>query len=245
VSVPELIPPNAFAVFEQQDSGCVSYGIVRGGQRRFVKIASTPAARRSLTQAITFHESVRHPAIVSPVETVDTADLQQVTYPWVDGVVLNHATVAGSDRSGLYGFRRLSVDEALAAIDTVLDAHVAVSSAGFVSVDLYDGCFLYDFNAKVMHLIDLDEYRPGPFVLEEERLPGSTRYMAPEELVRGATVDDRTTAFHLGRTIAELLGESSCTERQRAVVLRATHHQVDARFQSVEDMVTAWRSATK
>ena len=139
-------------------------------------------------------------------------------YPWCSGVVLNHATVAGSDRSGLQRFRRLEVDSVLVAIDTILAAHLAVVAAGFVSVDLYDGCFLYDFDRRDMHLIDLDEYRPGPFILAADRLPGSRRYMAPEEFRRGATIDERTTVFHLGRTISELLDGSRCSAAQRAVV---------------------------
>ena len=72
-----------------------------------------------------------------------------------------------------------------------------MAAAGFVSVDLYDGCFLYDFDRHEMRLIDLDEYRPAPFVVDAERLPGSRRYMAPEEFQRGVTIDERTMAFHL------------------------------------------------
>ena len=50
-----------------------------------------------------------------------------------------------------------------------------------------------------MWLVDLDEYRQGPFTVEVDRLPGSDRYMAPEEWERGATIDERTTVFNLGR----------------------------------------------
>jgi len=35
----------------------------------------------------------------------------------------------------------------LRALDAILDAHVAIAAAGWISVDLYDGCFLYDFDA--------------------------------------------------------------------------------------------------
>ncbi|MER7996199.1 hypothetical protein ACGFJ4_10190 [Micromonospora chalcea] len=52
-----------------------------------------------------------------------------------------------------------------------------------------------------MWLIDLDEYRRGPLVLDLGRLPGSRRYLSPQELTRGATVDDRPTAHALGRTL--------------------------------------------
>ena len=108
----------------------------------------------------------------------------------------------------------------VAAIDAVIDAHLAVVAAGFVAVDLYDGCFLYDPASTTMRLIDLDEYRPGPFVVDVERLPGSGRYMAPEERTRGATIDERTTVFNLGRSIEQLLDHADGwrgTPAQRAV----------------------------
>lgn len=238
------VPAEAFAVFDQQDSGCISYGIELQGQRRFVKTATTDAARASLGRAIALHRAVRHPAIVSPIDVIDTETHRQLVYPWVDGAVLNHATTAGSDRSGLERFLALDPGEIRAAIETILDAHVAVAAGGFVSVDLYDGCFLYDFDRSSMHLIDLDEYRPGPFVVMDDRLPGSTRYMAPEEHRRGATIDERTTVFHLGRTIAELLGPSMMTASELGVVDAATHADVERRLPDVERMTTAWRSAS-
>jgi hypothetical protein len=83
------VPPEAFAVFDQQDSGCLSYGIDLNGQRLLVKIATTVPARESPGRAILFHRAVRHPAIVSPIDVVDTKTRRQLVYPWVDGVVLN------------------------------------------------------------------------------------------------------------------------------------------------------------
>jgi serine/threonine-protein kinase len=243
VGVPVAVPPDAFAVFDRQDSGCVSYGVDRGGRRIFVKVAATAEGRRSLRQAVVLHRAVRHPAIVAPLAAVDEPGRTELTYPWVDGVVLNRATVAGSDRAGLAAFLRLDPAEALAALDTILDAHLAVAAAGFVSVDLYDGCFLYDGAARRMRLIDLDEYRPGPFAVPGDRLPGSRRYMAPEEFVGGATIDERTTVFHLGRTVAELVDPAALTAGGRAVVATATQPDPDRRFATVRALLAAWRQA--
>jgi serine/threonine-protein kinase len=245
-SVPAAVPPDAFAVFDQQDSGCLSYGVERDGRRFFVKTALTAAGRESLRRAIVFHHAVSHRAIVHPVDVTDAEQETTLVYPWHPGIVLNHATVAGSDRSGLERFRRLDVDAVHAAIDTILAAHQAVVAAGFVSVDLYDGCFLYDFDGRDMRLIDLDEYRPGPFTVDADRLPGSRRYMAPEEFQRGSTIDERTTVFHLGRTISELLDSESgsrCSAAQHRVAQAATEDAPHARFPNVGALVDAWRAA--
>jgi hypothetical protein len=261
---------SAFVVFDAQDSGCLSYGVEEAGRRWLVKTASTAEGRASLDRACAMHAAVRHPAIVRPAGMVHGATGPTLVYPWRDGSVLNHATVHGADRSELTRFQHLPVSQIEAALDVILDAHLAVSAAGLVAVDLYDGSFLYDFVASRMWLIDLDEYRPGPFVVDADRLPGSRRYMAPEEFVRGAVIDERTTVHALGRALHHLLGrpkhrddvpperrEDAPEERrdsrqawrgnadQRRVVERATAPTPAARFPDVPALVRAWRLATR
>ena len=68
-------------------------------------------------------------------------------------------------------FRSLPVERILAALDTVFDAHLLLAEHGFVASDLYDGCIIYDFQTSRTYLCDLDEYRPGPFVLDMDRAP--------------------------------------------------------------------------
>lgn len=247
----------AFAVFDRQDSGCVSYGVEAQGRRWSVKTPATPAAADSLRRAVRFHQAVHHPAIVRPVEVldsdgigfgrVDVAGGPVLVYPWRDGEVLCRATVEGVDRSALARFRRLPVAEVEAALARVLDAHLAVADAGFVAVDLYDGCFLYGTPARTMWLVDLDEHRPGPFVLDADRLPGSRRYMAPEEHVRGATIDERTTVHLLGRTLHHLLDSDAGwrgSAAQRAVVDRACAPAASDRYAGVAALQAAWSTAT-
>jgi hypothetical protein len=237
---------SAFVVFDAQDSGCLSYGVEAVGRRWFVKRATTAQARQSLIRAGRLHAAVAHSAIVCPARILDTPDGPVLVYPWHDGAVLNRATVRGCDRGALAQFQQLPVPEVEAAIATILDAHLAVTAAGFVAVDLYDGCFLYDFTARRMRLIDLDEYRLGPFVLDADRLPGSRRYMAPEEFVRGAVIDQRTTVYNLGRTIQHLLDSSGGwrgSTAQRAVVDQATEASPAHRIPDVAAMSHAWRSA--
>jgi serine/threonine-protein kinase len=234
-------------VFDQQDSGCVSYGAVADGQRWFVKVARDLGGEASLENALRLHSVVRHPAIVRPLRAFRSGALALV-YPWVEGRVLNHASRSGSDRSALEEFQRLSVTAVRAAIATVLDAHVCVAAHGFVAVDLYDGCLLYDFAREQMHVIDLDEYHDGPFVLTAERLPGSLRYMAPEESQRGAMIDERTNVYTLGRMVHHLLDSPAGwrgSAAEAAVVLRATEERPNRRFATTADLYDAWRAAER
>jgi serine/threonine-protein kinase len=247
LSVADLDIAHAWIVFDQQDSGCVSYGVHAAGRRWFVKVARGVEGEASLANALRLHEVVRHPAIVRPLRALRAGGLALV-YPWVEGRVLNHATSAGSDRRALEAFRRLPTAARLAAIGAVLDAQVSVAAQGFVAVDFYDGCLLYDFRHDSMHLIDLDEYRQDPFTLAAERLPGSLRYMAPEEFRRGATIDQRTNVFSLGRMIHQLLDSAdgwSGTAAQAEVVRTATEVRPEHRFASVSDLLAAWRAAAE
>ena len=248
-----------FAVFDAQDSGCVSYGVRQpDGDRIFVKCATTDAAERSLRRAERVHELVQHPAVVAPTGSLVVGGRLALCYPWRDGDVLYHATVDAHGRATsrqrtdpagpMVRFRALPVHQVRAAVDAVLDAHVVVDEAGLVAVDLYDGCFLYDFDAGVLRLIDLDEYRPSPFV-PTEQLPGSRRFYAPEERGVGQRVDRRTTVFRLGRVIRLLLDAGDeerawrGTDAELAVVARATLADPDARYQSVRELQTAWLAA--
>ncbi len=124
-----------------------------------------------------------------------------------------------------------------------------MSQAGFVAVDWYDGCLLYDFQRHDVRLIDLDEYRPGPFLVDRAPLPGSTRFRPPKHYQLGAISDDRSTVYQLGRTAQVLLDVGDVTGNWRAppplsaVAQRATSEHPAARHQSVGGFVDAWRSA--
>ena len=89
-------------------------------------------------------------------------------------------------------------------------------------------------------MFDLDEYRTGPFILDANRLPGSRRFMAPEEWNKGAIIDQVTNVFTLGRTAAELLGRGATsvdawlgTDPKGLVTPKATSGNRSARHQSV------------
>jgi serine/threonine protein kinase len=252
---------SVFAAFLLQDSGCRAYGVAVDGERWFLKGPVEPRAVASLARAVAVHARVAHPAIIPLHGRVTTPTGVVLVYPWVDGEVLSGPPVdARAERRGPdspHGrFRQLPMGDVLATFDAILDAHVAVTAAGFVAVDLYDGCFLYDFGRRRVWLCDLDEYRPGPFAVDADRLPGSTRFMAPEEWRRGATVDKRTSVFNLGRTGLVLLDEGPDapdavgpsfrgTRAMGSVLTCATRTAPDERYETVDELVVAWRRAAR
>jgi serine/threonine protein kinase len=237
-----------FAVFDQQDSGCVSYGVRVGDEQLFVKTPSTDAAAASLRSAVRFHGAVRHRVINPVLQVVPRDHAPVLVMPWFDGELLRHGIRDGLPHDGAWTrFRLQPVATVESVVDDLIDAHRAVVDAGFLAVDLYDGSMMYDFDRHELRLVDLDDYRPGPFVAHD-RLPGSSRFMAPEEWGGGSTIDERTTVFVLGRAIRLLLGGDEDawrgSDEQLSVVQRATEADPTDRFATVADLHEAWSAAT-
>jgi serine/threonine-protein kinase len=199
---------------------------------------------------------VRHDALPRLHHTFGTPDGLVLVYDWVPGDLLRTYTRPASLRrcqdatDPPVRIHALPLARILDILDTIYDVHLMLAGHGFVAVDFYDGCIIYDFDGRRTYLCDLDEYRPGPFVLADERLPGSRRFMAPEEFQRGATIDQVTNVFTLGRTAMVLLGDGTGTlagwrgsGATRGVVIRATMLERAKRYPSVRAFVDDWRAA--
>lgn len=247
-----------FATFDAatQDSGHVSYGVLGpDGRRRFVKTAGTSSVSpggathqarvQLLLRTAALHGELEHPALV-PLESVILApDGLLVVQDWFDGELLRSPAARRDDPTeASWRFRHLDVAQILDALDQVIDLHAALERDGWVAGDFYDGSLMYDFASARIKVIDLESYCRGPYVNEVGRLPGSTRFMAPEELQLGARVDARTTVFNLARMVEILLTRQHPHLALAAVVARATDPSRDRRQPSVAAFQQTWRSAT-
>lgn len=242
-----------FRAFRNQDSGCISLGVESEGRKWFVKYTEQERAFPSLERARRLHSEFRHPALPRLHNAFGSPGGRALVYDWVEGEVL-YAGGGSQARNGPAAagarFRALPVPEICRCLDLIFSLHLQLADRCYIAVDLYDGCFLYDFQRREMHLCDLDEYRPGPFTLEAERLPGSTRFMAPEEFQRGALIDQRTNVYNLAKTALVLLGDGSGAREswrggkaRGAVLERATQPAKEQRYPTVRHFVTAWDAA--
>jgi serine/threonine-protein kinase len=192
-----------FKVFNQQDSGCISYGIEAMGQCWFVKYAERAEAIAFMQNAERLHRAVAHPRLPKLLNSIHTSEGFALVYEWVDGEVLGTPEFPGkegrsSPQSPHYRFRQLPVHKIIAALSAVYEVHAYLESEGVVAVDFYDGSMIYDFDRDELHLCDLDCYAQGAFTLEMDRLYGSSRFMAPEEFVKGSRIDHLTNVFTMG-----------------------------------------------
>ena len=191
------------------------------GARYFVKTAGNPAApeRRAgaharrvarLENAERLARTVAHPALTEFVTSIESAWGRMLVYRWAEGENLYvPGPLRGAAVSAARRFRSLPRARRIAAVRSIIDLHVTLAGCGWVAGDFYDGCLIYDFDAEALRVCDLDHYRSGPYRNTAGRMPGSTRFMAPEEFERGRVIDERTTVFTLGRTAAIFLDDWS------------------------------------
>lgn len=245
-----------FAVFgaETQDSGNVSYGVRVQTERLFVKTAGDPSNARPLLShreriallrnAIALNHAISDAALPLLRNVVEASDGPLLVYQWLDGELLHVSSARRTNPASAFArFRALPAAESVAALDVVFRLHVNLARHGWIASDFYDGCLIYDFEQRRMHVVDLDTYHLGPFTNTMGRMFGSTRFMAPEEHQRGAQIDQRTTVFSLGRSIQQLAPSAS------DAILRVAAHACEIapqdRYQSVAQFYQAWADAMK
>ena len=252
-----------FTVFNAhtQDSGNVSYGVSVGPDRFFVKTAGRPDDKRPylshpervalLHNAARLRRSCDHPALPPLRRVVKSPDGPLLVYGWVDGQLIRGSSATRDDpQSTFQRFRRLPVTEIVNVLEVIYDLHHHLAQLGWIAADFYDGCLIYDFDRRVLHIVDLDLYREGPFHNDMGRMFGSSRFMAPEEFELGAQIDQRTTVFTMGRTALVLLSDGTLdrdTFRGSGalyeVICQACAETPSHRFQSMTAFYTAWRDA--
>ena len=254
---------NVFAVFDgrTQDSGNISYGVQTTQGRYFVKTAGPPddpnpflshSERVSLLRnAVRVQRSCDHRTLPSLHQVIESPNGPLLVYRWVDGELIRvDAAIRNNPRSTFQRFRRLPSHEIIRALDLIYELHHQLAQLGWIAVDFYDGCLIYDFDHQDLHIVDLDHYCRTPFINEMGRLFGSSRFMAPEEFERGARIDERTTVFTMGRTAAVLLSDGTLERRPfrgndslYEVVRHACHDNREKRYDSMVTFFTAWMDA--
>lgn len=238
-----------FATFDRwtQDSGNASYGAEIGGRRYFVKTAGDPDDESAflnhaervglLRNAARLAESVRHPALPEFHRLVESTRGPMPVCGWSDDCLA---------RNALGRIRALPPSEIANLLDAIYGLCAELAERGRGACDFYDDAMIYDFQRRRVRAIDLYNYRLGAFVNDMGRMFGSSRFMAPEEFEFGAAIDERTTAFTLGRTAAVLLSDGSLdraafrgADAQLEAARTACRPLSDDRFQTVAEFRAA------
>ena len=237
---------------DTQDSGNLSFGVDTSAGKYFVKTSDPtasaylehPARVELLRNAVRISTSCAHPTLPRLVNVIESPDGPMLVYEWVEGGLLR-------DAQNLARFRALPESEIVSVLTQIYDLHRVLIDSGWIATDFYDGSLIYDFEARALHVIDLDSYHQGVFRNQMGRMFGSQRFMAPEEFELGRQINELTTVFTMGRTAFVFLSDGSLdvaafrgsTEIYN-VLVQATRPSPEDRFRSYEAFWNAWTQAS-
>jgi serine/threonine-protein kinase len=257
-----------FEVFAQQDSGNISFGVQRNGEKWFIKYAGAKCltysgdpqeAINNLKNAIPLYKDLSHPSLIALVDHFEVGSGYAAVFEWFAGESLHpHWSFPPPAKyhdpnSPFYRYKHLSVEQRLASLERIYSFHAFIERKNYVAIDFYDGSLLYNFSDNETKICDIDLYQRRPYVNTMGRLWGSSRYMSPEEFTLGAEIDGCTNVFTMGATAFALLGG----ERDRSyehweagkelyeVALKAVEPNREDRYGSVSEFKSAWDSAVK
>ena len=244
-----------------QDSGNVSYGVEIEGALYFLKTAGPPEETgrilahpvrvQLLRNAARLRAMCDHHTLPRLYRVIESPTGPLLIYEWLTGDLLGATRERREDpASAFQRFRAMQLATILRCLDQIFDLHEQIARAGWIAVDFYDGCLIYDFASGRLGIVDLDLYSQGPLLNTLGRMFGSTRFMSPEEFKMGARIDQRSNVFAMGRTALVFLSDG--TLKQEAfrgsrklfdVVTRACDPERSRRFDSMAEFCLAWRAA--
>ena len=220
-----------FAVFSQNDSGNLSFGVDTGCEKLFVKAAGletvesvcTPReAVENLQAAMQVYEDIKHPALIRLLRHGPVEGLYAGVFAWAEGECLydhwnfDHYAAHPEITPPARRFKELPLKKRLAACGMLFSFLEETARSGYAAVDFYDGSLLYDFDTDRLTLCDIDLFRKAPSVNDKgEDYPGSKRLKAPEEYILGAAIDERTNVFTLGALLFGFFGAFTPEEQKR------------------------------
>lgn len=257
-----------FCVFDERGSGNICFGM-EGGKwgKLLIKFAGAPAAGARVTpedavltlkRAMPRYELLQsHPALAALRGHGDVAGGYAAIFTWVEGENLYPGTRFKPDErftnpsSPQFRLQHQPLLTKLRMLDRVFDFHAFALSRGYAAGDFYDGNLIADFNTGDIRVIDIDGYYAMPAVNETGRLPGSARFLSPEEYAAGAPLDGLSTQYNMGALAFAFFGD--CGRRERAswmagerlylVAARACSEARGERYPSYEAFLAAWRQA--
>jgi tRNA A-37 threonylcarbamoyl transferase component Bud32 len=189
---------------------------------------------------------VNHPHIVGVHDFGEAGGMYYFLMEYVDGVNLRQLMQSG----------RLAPEQALPIVGQICDALQYAHDEGIIHRDIKPENILLDQRGRVkiadFGLAKLVGPKLGMFTLTgSQQAMGTPHYMAPEQIERPQTVDQRADIYSLGVLFYEMLtGElplghfalpsqkAAVDERLDAVVLRALERDPERRYQRVSELKT-------
>lgn len=257
---------DVFCIFDEQDSGNISFGLKKNDKKFFVKYAGAKPknfygnpkdAIGRLVKAIPIYTKLEHSSLIKLIDHFSIENGYAAVFDWFEGECLHsHWSFGGeakytNPKSPFYRFKKLGIKKRLDTLNTIFSFHTYVELQGFVAVDFYDGSILYDFKNNKTKICDIDFYRESPSVNDlGEHFWGSTRFKSPEEFTLGSTIDSTTNVYTMGAIAFGLLGGEidhsyskwEANQRLYEVAIKAVEKDRDKRYSTIKEFYGAWKA---
>jgi len=242
----------AFKVFDDQDSGNICFGMASGDNKVFVKFAGAPTERSNTTrkEAINrmkstaqIYNDLEHPNLTKLIIAEEIGDGFACVFDWADAECMGKMYPQSRKR-----FLQLSTEVKLQVFDDILAFHSHVVKQGYVAIDFYDGCIMYNSNKGRTIICDIEFYSKAPYKNKIGRMWGSSRFMSPEEFQLDAIIDEITNVYTMGATAFALFGDECdrCIEKWKLskelfnVAKKAVNDERDNRQQTIGQFIAEW-----
>lgn len=246
-----------FWAMDQGSSGNLCFGVDGPYGRLFIKYAGAQTVNYGgkpedavhwLRHAADLHSRYFHPCLIPMLTCGEAPGGYAVVFPWIDAPPLRPIPPSDQVRTRV---RKLPLIRRLQMMDGVYDLHGLLAAQGLVAVDFTDEHVLIDFEKQQALVCDIDQYREKPVFNTRGRMPGSPRFLSPEEYVMGEELKEDTTVYKLGALAFEIFGDNAQRRREAwtgpeklfPVAEKATREDRAVRYPTVREFLLAWRKA--
>jgi len=257
-----------FTVFDQNDSGNISFGVKDNDKRYFIKVAGAETINKdeklktetvigNLTYAANVYKDLKHPILINLLDNKRILNGYILVFDWVDGECMNEHWTYNKhpkytdEKSAFYRYIRLEPKKLLKSLHEIFEFHKFVLSKNYIAIDFYDGSVMYNFNTEETTICDIDLYNKKPFINNMGRLWGSSRFMSPEEYNKGEIIDEVTNVYTMGATAFVFLGGEKDRDFSKwrmgrnlyDVALKAVSQERTNRYQTIKEFIENWNMA--
>ena len=245
-----------FKIFDNQDSGCICFGVSDGKNKYFIKFAGVktmrhhqhshiPDAIDRLKAAVPKYIEMAHPLLIRFIEAKATGDGYMSVFDWFDGESFSVEIPVLHEK-----YLALPIDKKISIYERILQFHEYAAKCGYVAVDFNDYSTLYNFNTDELKICDIDFYAKQPYINGLGTSLGDQMLMAPEEFRIAGVLDEITNVYRMGATAFMLFSNYdrspeawTLNKNLYDVVKRAVSDEREQRQQSIAELIAEWRSA--
>ena len=131
-----------------------------------------------------------------------------------------------------------------------MEFHRHVNAQGYIAIDFYDGCIMYDFDKCKTVICDIEFYAKRPYTNTMGDMWGSGKFKSPEETQLGAAIDEITNVYTMGATAFALFADFdrspdawTLSRSLYEVAKRATSDDRSQRQQSICSFMAEWKGS--